>query len=392
MLCVAALRPGMARAQVLDTLLPADIPGYGEKFSVIAEHRQLAPGDTGWQLGGLRAAPALGLQAGYDSAPDGSAPSGALQETSSLMLADEPAGFGLYGLVGVDAYPQNAAQNLSTALLAGGERIALPREDIVISAAALRSAASGFDFDTKALRSPLPYTVENFRLRDEITSGLFTLTPRLDFSRYGFAAEGAAADRAVPQESLTLAYSSGGPLTSILRLGATQLRYGIASQDANIFEFLAGVQEKQDALWTVSLLAGAAHRAPREGPGLTAPVLETRIDWMPTGLDKISLTASHEIDDPDAISSTAYTKTSIKLSVSHQYLENVTLRALADVAQARYTQTDQREFLASGEIDMQWQASPALAVAWEYRYNTRQSDLVSAANEHVVMLGVTWTP
>lgn len=388
----AVLLATPARAQLLDTLLPSAIPGYGQKFSVIAEHRQFAAGATGWNFGGITAAPSLGLQAGYDSAPGGSSPSALLRENADLLLADEAAGFGLFGRVAANAYPQNTAQTTTTALLAGGERIALPRETIYFSAALVHDAVTGFAFDTATITSPIPFTLRNLRMRDDIVSGLFTLTPSFSLSRYDFAGMGASADRIVPNETVTLAYVPGGPLTGLLRMSATQLRYDMAAQNAGILQLLAGVQEKQDALWTFSFLAGAAHRQPAAGEGLTAPVLEARVDWMPTALDQISLTASREIDDPDAISSTPYTEDSIKLAISHKYLENVTIQTLADFAAAQYIQTDVRELLASGEINVQWQASPVVAVVGTYRFNTRQANTLSASNEHVVTLGLTWTP
>lgn len=384
--------PQAARAQLLDTLMPPAIPGYGQKFSVIAQHRQFAPGATGWNFNGITVAPSLGLQAGYDSAPGGSSASAVLQANSTLLLTDDAAGFGLYAAAGGNEYPQNAPQNISTLMLGSGERVTLPRETIFLSGALVRSAVTGFDFDTAEITKPIPFTLKNLRVRDEIVSGLFTLTPSFTLSRYDFSGQGVAANRTVPGESLTLSYNSGSPLTGLLRFGATQLDYDIATQNADIYQLLAGVQEKQDGLWTFSILAGAAHRQPAEGEGLTAPVLEARVDWMPTRLDQISVTASREIDDIDAITSTPYTRTSINLTISHAYLENVTVQALADLAEAQYIESDQREYLATGEIDMQWRASPALAVEGVYRYNTRQANTVSAANEHVVTLGLTWSP
>jgi hypothetical protein len=384
-----------ARAQLLDTLLPPAIPGYGQKFSVIAQHRRFAPGATGWNFGSLTAAPVLNAATGYDSAPGGSSGSPILQANPSLLLTDDAAGFGLYTEGDFAAYPQNHVQNTTTGLVAAGERITLPRETITISAAALHSAITGFAFDTTAIDRPIPFTLLNLRASDAITAGLFTLTPDISLSRYNVAGAASTANRTQQREAATLAYTPGGtpggPLTALLRLSATQMNYDDPSQTADIYQAVAGLQLQQNALWTLSLLAGAAQRQPHQGSPLTTPVLEARADWQPTMLDQISLTASREIDDPDAISATPYTDTSIKLAISHQYLENVTFRTLAQLASAQYIHSDLHELLATGELDMQWQASPALAVEGMYRFNTRQANTLSAANEHVVTLGLTWT-
>ena len=381
-----------ARAQLLDTLLPPAIPGYGQKFSVIAQHRQFAPGATGWNFGSLTAAPSLNATAGYDSAPRGASASSALAANPSLLLTDDAAGFGLYTAGDFDAYPQNHTQNTTTGLVAAGERITLPRETITISAAVLHSEVTGFAFDTEAITRPIPFTLLDLRASDKITAGLFTLTPDLSLNRYIFAGAASTANRTQQREAATLAYTQGGPLTALLRLGAMQMNYTGASQNAAIYQALLGAQVQQDALWTFSLLAGAAQRQPRHGISLTTPVIEARADWQPTMLDQISLTASREIDDPDAISATPYTDTSIKLAISHEYLENVTFRTFAQLANAQYIHSTLHEFLATGELAMQWQATPALAVEGMYRFNTRQANALSAANEHVVTLGLTWTP
>lgn len=381
-----------ARAQLLDTLLPPAIPGYGQKFSVIAQHRQFSPGATGWNFGSITAAPSLNAAAGYDSAPGGASASSVLQANPSLLLTDDAAGFGLYTEGNFAAYPQNHAQNTNTGLVAAGESITLPRETITISAAALHSAVTGFAFDTAAITSPIPFTLLDLRASDKITAGLFTLTPDISLSRYTFAGVASTANRTQQREAGTLAYTPGGPLTALLRLSATQMNYDDPSQTADIYQALIGLQEQQNALWTLSFLAGTAQRQPHHGSNLTTPVIEARADWQPTMLDKISLTASREIDDPDAISATPYTGTSIKLAISHEYLENVTFRTFAQLANAQYIHSNLHEFLGTGELDMQWQATPALAVEVVYRFNTRQANALSAANEHVVTLGLTWTP
>jgi hypothetical protein len=386
------LLPQPAVAQLLDNLLPPAIPGYGQKFSVIAQHRQLAPGATGWNIAGLTASPSLAGAAGYDSAPGGGRGSATLQVNPSLLLADPVAGFGLFTEGNFAAYPQDHAQDTGIALAAAGEHIALPRETITLSAAYLHGAMTGFDFDTVAIATPVAFTLENFRARDDITAGLFTLSPEFTLSRYRFAGIARAADRTMPQEDATLAYSSGAPLTALLRLSSSQLNYDLPAQNADIYEILGGAQERQDGLWTFSLLAGAAWRRPRQGASLTTPVLEARADWQPTMLDQLSLTASREIDDPDAISASPYTRSALKFSITHQYLQNLSIQALADLAEAQYVHIDLREFLATAELQLQWQATPALAFAGSYVFNTRQANALAAANEHVVTLGLTWTP
>lgn len=229
-LVALALLPHPAQAQLLDTLLPGTIPGYGQKFSVVAQHRQFAPGATGWNVNGITAAPSINLQTGYDSAPGGGSASTTVQANPSLLLTDPVVGVGVYAEANAAAYPQDAAQNTCTALLAGGERITLPRETITLSAALLHGAATGFAFDTAAITSPIPFTLKNLRASDEISSGLFTLTPEFSLSRYDFAGSASSANRTEQQEAATLDFVSGGPVTAILQIGATQLNYSLETK------------------------------------------------------------------------------------------------------------------------------------------------------------------
>ncbi len=381
-----------ARSQLLDALLPPSIPGYGQRFSVIADHRTQAPGATGFALGGLTAAPSLALAGGYDSAPGAARASPSWAATPSLSITDPDAALGFFAQLDSLNYPNDAAQNTNNTLLALGDAIALPRENIILSAANLRGAAGGFSFNTSAITQPVRFTLTDLRARDDLSAGMFTLTPDLGLSLYAFDGNNRAANRREQREGLSISFTPGGPLTALLRLHATQILYTLPGQNAAITELLAGLEDQADGLWTFSLLAGVAQRRPQSGPSLTTPVLEARANWMPTSLDQVSLTLRREVDDPDAITAAPYTLTSIKSSISHAYLENVTMKALAECSSATYTHLRLHEFLVTGELIMLWQASPVLAVDAQYRFNTRQTNRLGAANEHVFTLGLTWTP
>jgi hypothetical protein len=379
-----------ARAQELDALLPPGIPGYGDKFNVIAAHKSFVPGATGWEWSGMAIAPSLAMAAGYDSAPNGSAASALLTTTPSLLLTDPVAGFGAYAQVNEAAYPNNSVQNNFGAVFAGGERIALPRETFTLSAAYAREAETGFAINTVALAKPLVFTVQDFHATDEIIAGMFTLTPDFAVTSYNFLF--ALQNRRDDREALTLTYNPGGPLTYALRLHATQSDYRVSLYSANTNEVLAGVEDKADGLWTLSALAGVAQRAPHVGSSLTAPVLEARLDWMPSDLDQVSLNLAHEIDDPDEVSAAPYTLSEAKLTLRHEYLDSVTFKTLARISRADYFGSDLRETLFTGEMGLQWRLSPALALNGDYTFNDRQANYIDAANEHVLTLGLSWTP
>ena len=70
----------------------------------------------------------------------------------------------------------------------------------------------------------------------------------------------------------------------------------------------------------------------------------------------------------------------------------MTLDGSLRVAHANYTGVALRETLFSTDDGVQWQLNAALAVQADYVFNDRQANYLRAANEHVVTLGLKWTP
>jgi hypothetical protein len=301
------------------------------------------------------------------------------------------AGFGAYAQVNTAAYQQNTAQNYLNTAVAGGERITLPREIITLSAAYAREAETGFAINTAAVSKPLIFNVRDLRISDEISAGMFTLKPEFSATRYDFPSL-PFQNRRDDREMMTLTFAPGGPLSYLLRIHATQSDYDVPVFSTNTGAVLAGVQDKADGLWTLSALAGVARHTARRMPGITAPVLEARLDWMPTSLDRVSLNLAREIDDPDEVSATPYTLTQARLGLTHGYMEDFTLKTQAEISHAAYLHSPLRETLFNASADLQWRFSPSLALDGDYTFNDRQANYISAANEHVVTLGVSWTP
>ncbi|MDE1882412.1 MAG: outer membrane beta-barrel protein [Rhodospirillales bacterium] len=391
LLPLALALPIPAQAQILDELLPSTIPGYAQHSSWLAARRENAPGVTGWRLGALDLGPGLAARAGYDSAPNGGAGSSVLGITPSLLLTDPVAGFGAYAEMDANAYPQNTRQNVTSAALAAGEGVQLPGETLTLSGAYLQSAETGFALSSFSIVRPIAFTLKDIRARDDITAGCLTVSPRLSASFYDFAGY-APQNRRDLRGSLLLHYSNGAPLSYVTELRADRSAGADIIQDANNYAALAGLQDKADGLWTISALAGGAWRRPRVGQGFAAPVMETRLDWSPDRLDELWLNLAREIDDPNRLSATPYTLTEAKFTFLRTGLYDVSLKATAAASNAAYLHTPLRETLLTGSAQMTWQMSPALALNGRYVFNDRQSNELGAANEHVLTIGISWTP
>ncbi len=255
------------------------------------------------RLGGLDLDPSLQAATGYDSAPNGAANGSAMLQTMpSLSVLDAQLGLGAYAAGNLQSYPQSPRQDVSDAVLALGERAALPRETITVAAAFAKAEETGFSLTTVALARPVAFTLADVRADDRISLGLFNLVPEVSASDYRF--NGAPLqDRADYREGLTTEYAPGGPGRLLLFLHATQSRYRVPVFNADTNEVLAGLQEKQEGVWTLRLLAGLARRGGAAASGaVTAPVVEASADWVPDELDHVSLRLAREIDDPDEIS------------------------------------------------------------------------------------------
>ena len=383
--------PRAARAQMLDELLPSAVPGYAQPGNWLAARRQEAPGATGWAYNGLALSPSLSAQTGYDSAPNGSTGSALLGLTPDMLVSDPAAGFGAYALVNETAYPQNTSQNLFSAALAGGERLQLPRAVLTISGAFLRAAETGFSLSSFAITKPIAFTLKDVRASDEISDGRLTLTPRLAASFYAFPGQ-PRQNRQDMRAGLTLHYDDGAPLSYVGTLRTDQSSGSDIVQDAGNYAMLGGLQAQADGLWTVSVLAGGAWRAPRVGQGVCAPVMETRLDWAPDRLDELHLNIAREIDDPDRLSATPYTLTEAKLTFIKSGLRDITATATADISNAAYIHNPLHETLFSAGAALKWRMSPALTLEGRYLFNDRQSNQLGAANEDVLTLGVSWAP
>ncbi len=382
-----------AQAFELDALLPDDLPGYGTPFGVTDFARLRRVDDSaGIRIGGLEIDPALTLGSGYDSAPNGS-PTGSalLRETPSIALQDTELGLGAFAAGDFTQLPQNNAQNTSGGTVALGERLLLPRETITAGAAYAAAQETGFALSLLPSATPQAFTLADARADDKIGFGQFFLTPGIDIATFRFNQD-AAQNRTDYRESLKTEYQPGGPGRLVLLLHATQQRYQSPYFNAGTNEILAGFEDDAAGLWTLRLLAGVARRDGQFAGGLTAPVLEAGLDWMPGDLDRVRLTVAREIDDPDQISVAPYTLTQARLSLVHEYLRNVILSAAATVANAAYLRSSLRETLAGTDAAVDWHLNAHLALNADYAFNDRQANYLSAANEHVVTFGMTWTP
>jgi hypothetical protein len=381
-----------ARAQILDTLLPAGIPGYGTPFGVTLPHdSRRADTATGWNFGDITWSPSLALSTGYDSAPNGGPASPLLCATPALQFSDLAAGLGAYASAAATRYPTSTGANTATTTLAAGFSGPPGPNTPVLGAGYVAGAQSAYSFTTAARSQPLKFSVAQARAADGWNTGLVTLTPELSAAQFWFPTL-PQENRTDVRESLTASYAPGGPLTAITAVHITESDARTTRLNNSTAEALAGLSDMADGLWTVRGLAGFASRRSRAGRALNTPVLELSLDWLPTRLTQVRLTAAREVDDPDQIEAAPYTVTQAKLELHQAYLRSVTIDGSASFGAANFAASRLREFLAGTEVSVTDALDAHLSVSASYVFNDRQANLLRAANEHVVTVGLTWRP
>jgi hypothetical protein len=379
-----------AAALDLDDFFGTSVPGFGVPFRVAYARQEAAAAGTGLAWGGFLAKPSIEVASGYDSAPDGAAGSVLLQASPSLLVTDDVLGFGAYAASSATLYPQNRAQDVQGYALGAGEKAVLPGETITLAGADLAAQETGFALDNVAMTRPVGFSVMQWRVSDAITAGMLTVTPGVELSQVRFP-DVASQNRTDARESLMVRDEDGGPLSLVVAVHATQSAYRVQNFNADTAAAEAGVDWAQNGLWNVQALAGVAARRARFGGNVTAPVLELAADWMPTGLDMVRFSAAREIDDPDQVSSAPYTLSSAKMSWQHEILRDLRLNGAVEVENAAFLHDPLRETLVTGDVQASWQVNPALALTASYHFNDRQANFLRAANEHVFVLGGTWT-
>lgn len=382
-----------ASALELDSLLPSDVPGYGTLpgVSILSHvHPEYTPFDIDY--GTLSISPTIDAGGGYDSSPNGIGNGSAVFDLNlSLLVQDVPAGFGAYVAGAFSNYPQTAEQNTAGYTVALGQIAVLPRETLTLSAAAVRTQETGFGFNTLTLSYPAAANVQDVRGSDKLVLGMLTLTPEISVSRYNF--EGyQSQDRIDYRQSVTGEFTSGGPVRFVTLLQATESEYQQQIYNANTYGALAGFADQATDLWQVRMLAGIATRQPAIGKALDAPIFEASLSWMPTGIDSLSFDLAREIDDPDQESANGYTLSQADISIAHEYLRNVILTGSAKAGQAAYFNSPLVETLYNVLTSVNWHFNRALAVEATYAFNDRQANYLPAINEHIITMGITWTP
>lgn len=353
--CGPAATP--AAAQLLDTLLPPGVPGYGTAPGVTVASR-IRPGTEplGVRAGAFVLQPLLQQSLGYDdNVLGGSRKQGSAEVVTqpSLLLTSDWSRDGIGAFLAADDRrdldaPAQSRTDWTASL--GGD-VEFDRDRLTLGVAHFRRHQDRTELDALPSDRPVAFQVDDARAAYAWTSGRWTLTPALEASAWrfdptsivGVPASQAYRDRDVLQGGVTLSYELAPLRDLLLQVRGIGQHYAHpsasqASENATTAQFLAGFDYDDNALWRYRLLAGGERRsfAAAGLPAHTGAIAEAELAWSPTGLTTLTATLTRRIEDAAQEGVAGYTYTGARLRVDHEYRRDLLLQASAGLQQADF--------------------------------------------------------
>ena len=350
---------GRAVAELITALFPDGVPGYDNADGVTVQtrlHPETMP--LGLREGPLLFMPRLEQAFGFSSdALTGPHRMGSWQVTSEPalgILSDwSRDSFGALLSVRDTRYLALPSQNRTDANLTLGGRIDVGEDSLTLAAAHLSQHEDRGALGTIASDRPIPVQIDDLRASYGATAGRWTLEPAIQATRWtygdttiqGLPASEAFRDRIVLQESLTARYELA-PLRDLLFvMRGIQQDYlhaapGQARLDSTGYQFLAGLDYDDDAVWRWRVLLGGEARrfASAQYRPANTLVAEGSVVWSPSGLTTIAATLTRQTGDAEVSGASGMIYSAAKLTIDHEYLRNLLLRASIGLQRADFFQ------------------------------------------------------
>lgn len=392
---------GAARAQLLDQLFSPGAPGYQIEPGVTVLTRERPDFDfPGIRTGGFLTHPQVTESFGYDDNVTGTrrARGSALVETRlNLQTASDLPRYGVTAGITVDDYRylDQPRQSLTNWIASLGGTYDLGRDKASLNYYHSNLNQSPRDLDTPLLDRPIAYRVDSLIGTYQVPINRLSLRPELTLSRFDFDNGTVAGqpylqkfrNRNVITPGLVVSYELA-PRRSIVVVARnstanyTNRVVDTPKRDYNNSSLLAGLDYDGGGLWRYRVLAGYEVRTFSSNAikTLQAPVVEATAIYTPTGLTTLIGTVARRIQDSADETTVGYTETAINLSVDHEYLRNVLLRAQGGVYLDSYNKNQGSQTLYSAGVGATWLLNRNVRLAATYDFTTRQSDSSTTAS------------
>ncbi len=358
-----------ANAQLLTTLFPEGVPGYGTEQGVtVLSRARPAFEPLGIRAGMLMIHPLLTLSTGYDdNIFAGPVPRGAWQIATrpSVLIGTENStgSAGLFFSADDVRYPGEASQNRTDGAAFAGGTINVGRDKLTLGAGYLSGHEDRTALDASPSDRPVAFTVGNLRASYASAFGRFTAIPSIEFNRWRFGdttilgapVSEASRDRTTARPELALRYNwmSGRDVILVGRVLDThydQPAAGAASNNSVSWEGLLGLDYDDNTVWRYRVLAGVQYRVAASAAvaSETTGIAEAEVTWSPSGMTTVRAIAVRGIEDAAQAGLSTFTYNVARLTIDHEALRNVLLNGSATVRQASYNTGGQQYGFAVG--------------------------------------------
>ena len=366
----------MTDAQLLTSLFPDGVPGYGTEQGVTVQSRARPAFDPlGIRIGTVMIRPLLErvhrLRQQHIRRPN---PSRRVGDRDAAVGPDGHRRVGrqrraLFVSADDVRYLGEPSQNRTDGAAFLGSTFNIGRDKLTLGFGYLTQHEDRTALDALPSDRPVAFTVANLRASYDATFGRFTATPAIDLNRWrfdnttilGVPISEAARDRTTAQAALTLRYGwmSGRDLLLVSRVLDTHYDHPAAGVPSN--NSTRG--KRWPASITMTTRSGVtgfwevwniARRPRRRSRPQTTGIAEAEVTWSPSGLTTVRAAAARGIEDAAQTGLSSYTYTAARLTVDHEYLRNVLLNASATVRHASFYQTGGQQLGMAFGVGTTW--------------------------------------
>jgi hypothetical protein len=389
LICTVLCRVPAAEAQLLTSLFPDGVPGYGTEQGVTVQSRARPAYDPlGFRDGPLTVRPLLGESLGYDDNIFGGPGHRGAWEIGthpSVLLGLDGSGGTLGGYFSADDvhYLGQPSQNRTDGAAFLGGTVPVGRDKLTLGGFWLARHEDRTALDALPSDRPVAFSVVNLRASYAAEFGRLTATPAFEINRWrfdnttilGVPVSEAARDRTTAQSGVTLGYGwmPGRDVLWLNRVVSTHYddpSPGVPSNNSNAWQSLIGVDYDENTVWRYRVLGGVEYRQ-SASPLVASPVTgiaEADITWSPSGMTTVRAAASRGVEDAAQTGLSSYTYTSATISLDHEYLRNVLLNASATVRQASFNQTGGQQVGVAFGVGTTWLINRDMRLSLTYDF------------------------
>lgn len=393
--------PGQgAQAQLLDQFINPGVSGVGIESGVTVTSRLRPDYDYGGvRVGSVLVRAEVSEATGYDDNVTATNPgrgSPFLQTRINLQAATDLSRYGVAARLTVDDIryfdqPKQSATNWTASV---GGTYEIGRDTASLDYSHINLNQTPRDLDTPSLDEAIPYRIDTVRAGYRINLNRLSVRPELAVSRYDFD-DGTIAGVPYPQKfrnrtviapGITLGYELAPRRSLIVVARNLVANYsnrtaGAARRDFNDTAVLAGLDYDGGGPWRYRVLAGYEVRTFSSAAIKTiqAPIVEGTVIYTPTGLTTLTGTVARRIQDSSDETTVGFTETLVKLSLDHEYLRNVLLRAQAGVSFNEYNRNQGGQTLYTAGAGATWLLNRTMRLGASYNFTTRQTSATATS-------------